>query len=140
MIKMTILNKEKWVHYGSSISQCKLCGRPSQVWPSLVARKLNLDLINLGFDQQCKCDVMVARMIRDMPLDYITMSLGVNIYNGDLTKRTFPASVIGFVKIIREKHPTTPIVIISPIYAPLWEKVFGSSGYDIEDIRKILLN
>ncbi|GAG48911.1 unnamed protein product, partial [marine sediment metagenome] len=38
-----------------------------------------------------------------------------------LSLRTFRPAIIGFVQIVREKHPDTPLAVISPIYAPQYE-------------------
>ena len=62
---------------------------------------------------------MIARMIRDLPADFLSMKVGINIQGGNtLNERTFRAAIIGFVQIVREKHPDTPFAVISPIYSP----------------------
>lgn len=133
-----MVNKKRWIHYGSSISHSMQGRSPSKIWTSLVAQKLNLHLINLGFGGGCKCEPMIGRIIRDLPADYITLKLGINLYGGDLTQRTFAPNVIGLIQIIREKHPYTPLAIISPIYSPPKEKVKGGSRLSLEDMRNIL--
>jgi lysophospholipase L1-like esterase len=61
---------------------------------------------------------MVARMIRDLPADYLSMCVGINIMGGgSLSARTFQAAVIGFIEIVREKHPDTPYAVMSPIFS-----------------------
>jgi len=144
-ISKIINTKKRWVHYGSSISHCKLTndsideGRaPSKIWPALVAQKMNLHLTNLGFSGNCKLKPMIARIIRDLKADYITLKLGINLHAEGLTERTFAAGVIGFIQIIREKHPHTPIALISPIYSPPREETKGEkSGLSLQDMRKI---
>lgn len=134
----TKVNKKRWVHYGSSISHSIQGRRPSKIWTSLVAQKLNLHLINFGFGGNCMCEPMIGRIIRDLPADYITLKLGINLYAGSLSQRTFSPNVIGLIQIIREKHPRIPLAIISPIYSPPREKVKGGSGLSLEDMRNIL--
>jgi len=134
----TKVNKKRWIHYGSSISHSVQARRPSKIWTSLIAQKLNLHLTNFGFGGGCMCEPMIGRMIRDLPADYITLKLGINLYAGSLTQRTFGPNVIGLIQIIREKHPDTPLAIISPIYSPPREKVKGGSGLSLEDMRNIL--
>lgn len=130
----------KWITYGSSITHCRLSSSPAMTWPGIVARKMNLDLTALGYGGQCKIDPMVARMIRDMPADFISLKLGINTYDRDLSPRTFPAAVIGSIAIIREKHKDTPLVVCSPIWSPPRETVDGVTGLNLvqmrEDVKK----
>ena len=79
---------------------------------------------------------MVARMIRDRDADLISMCLGINIYGGDtLNQRTFYPGILGFVQIVREKHPTTPLVLISPIFSPGREDAPNNVGFTLQQMR-----
>lgn len=135
VIKIEPVQKRRWVHYGCSISQSKEARSPANTWTALVAHKLNLNLTNLAYDDQCKVEPMVARIIRDLPADFITLKLGTNIYIGDMTGRTFAANVIGMIQIIREKHPETPMIIISPLFSAERETKTGNSGLNFQEIR-----
>lgn len=64
----------RWVHHGSSISHCMEVERPTRTWPALVARGAEVDLQDLAFAGQCLLDPCVARSIRDMPADLISLS------------------------------------------------------------------
>src|SRR5690606_37434801 len=80
----------RWITYGSSITQCRASRTPTQTWPAIVARRMGLDLVCLGFSGQCHLDPMVARLIRDTPADYLSICAGINIYGGaSLGKRSF---------------------------------------------------
>lgn len=128
-----------WVHYGSSISHSREAGSPSTTWTSLVSRKLQFNLTNLGYAANCALEPMVGKMIRDIPADYITMKLGINVHAGHLSRRTFLPNAIGLVSLIREKHPKAPIVIISPIYSPPREDIRKwEFGLTLKDMRNIL--
>ena len=50
-------------------------------------------------------------------------------------KRALFSSAIGMVEIIREKHPTTPIGIISPIICPPRENTPNPAGLSLCDMR-----
>ena len=79
---------------------------------------------------------MLAMTIRELPADLITLKLGINVQGGwSLSPRTFMAAVIGFVRIIREKHPVTPIVLVSPIVSPPREEHRNPVGLSLQDIR-----
>lgn len=129
-------NRVRWVTYGSSITQCASADGPSETWPALVARSFNYNLTCLGFGGNCHLEPMVARLIRDLPADVISLCLGINVYGASsLGPRTFKAAVIGLIQIIREKHPTTPIAVISPIASPPRETVENAVGFTLQGMR-----
>jgi hypothetical protein len=126
---------KKWITYGSSITHCRTADSPTQTWPAIVARTRGYDLTCLGFGGQCHLDPMMARQIRDREVDLISLCLGINVYGGTLNQRTFYAGILGFVQIVREKHPTTPIVLMSPIYAVDWETELNAVGFSVRHLR-----
>ncbi|MDD5598366.1 MAG: SGNH/GDSL hydrolase family protein [Victivallaceae bacterium] len=125
----------KWITYGSSITHCVRAASPAMTWPAIVARTMNFNLTCLGYGGQCKVDSMVARMIRDMDADFISLKLGINVHGGDLSPRTFVAAVIGSIAIIREKHKTAPLVVCSPIYSPPREDTPSIVGNTLVNMR-----
>ncbi|MEV4112704.1 SGNH/GDSL hydrolase family protein [Nonomuraea sp. NPDC049695] len=111
-----------WVHHGSSISQCSEADRPTGTWPALVARAAGRSLLNLGLGGQCHLDQFVARTIRDLPATAISLELGINVVNADsLRERAFTSAFHGFLDTVRDGHPTTPILIVTPILCPAAE-------------------
>jgi lysophospholipase L1-like esterase len=118
--------KKKWVHYGSSISHCIEASRPMDIWPVRAAQIMKVDVTNFGFAGECQLDGFAARSIANMPADLITLKLGINIVNADsMRERAFIPAVHSFLDTIREKHPTTPILVISPIWCPFHERTSG---------------
>ena len=80
---------------------------------------------------------MVARMIRDLPADYISMCLGINIQGASsLGPRAFRPAIIGAVQIVREKHPDIPIVLMSPICCPPREENPNTVGFHLKGMRE----
>ncbi|MCK5804609.1 MAG: GDSL family lipase [Lentisphaeria bacterium] len=129
----------RWITYGSSISHCGSAHSPARTWPATAARARNLNLTCLGYGGQCHLDPMVGRMIRDLPADLITLKLGINVQgSGSLNARTFPAAVIGLVKTIRERHPSIPIGLISPIISPPREETDNAVGLSLAKMRVII--
>jgi hypothetical protein len=109
----------RWAHYGSSISHCMEATQPTGTWPAVTARLAALDLQNLAFAGQCMLDQMVARTIRDLDADVISMKVGINVVNGDtMRERTFVPALHGFLDTVRDGHPTTPIALVTPIFCP----------------------
>jgi hypothetical protein len=140
----------RWVHYGSSISHCLEAASPTGTWPAIAARKAGVELLSLGLAGQCMLDQFVARTIRDLPADLISLKVGINVVNGDtLRERTFVPALHGFIDTIREGHPTTPVLLVSPIYCPSAEEhpgptIMGPAGRyvtveGLDDIRATCL-
>lgn len=126
----------RWVTYGSSITECSAAASPAQTWPAIVARLNGWRLTCLGYGGNCHIEPNVARMIRDLPADVISLCLGINVYGrSSLASRTFRAAVIGLIEIIREKHPETPICVLSPIISPSRERKPNAVGFTLEMIR-----
>ncbi|NQX58130.1 SGNH/GDSL hydrolase family protein [Paenibacillus qinlingensis] len=130
-------DQPRWITYGSSITQCNTAESPAHTWPAIVARHNGWDLTCMGFAGQCHLEPMVARVIRDLPADVISLCLGINVMGGQtLNIRTFRSAVIGMVSIIREKHRHTPIFLFSPIYCPHRETDENVAGMNLVIMRK----
>jgi hypothetical protein len=112
-------DRRRWVHHGSSISHCLEAERPTETWPSLVARRAGLDLLNLGLGGQCMLDQFVARTMRDEPADLLSLKVGINVINGDtMRERAFRPALHGFLDTVRDGHPETPFLVVSPNHCP----------------------
>ena len=111
-----------WAHHGSSISHCIEAHGPTEIWPAVAARLGDVELRQFAFAGQCHLDQFVARTIAAQHVDLISLKLGINVVNADsLSQRTFPPAVHGFLDTLRERHPATPILVISPIICPMAE-------------------
>ena len=118
----------RWVHYGSSISHCEDADSPLGTWPVAAARELGLEIYNLGMGGCANLEQFSARTIRDLPAELISLKLGINVVNGaNLTSRTFGPAAHGFIDTIRDKHATTPILVMSPVCCPAHENNPGPS-------------
>lgn len=125
--------KRKWVHHGSSISQGSNATHPTGTWPAIAAALAGVELHNLGLGGGALLDPFAARTIRDLPADVISLKLGINLVNMDLMRlRAFGPAVHGFLDTIREEHPATPIVLVSPLYCPIREDVPGPTRFDMD--------
>jgi hypothetical protein len=129
--------RPKWITYGSSITHCRAAESPSTTWPAIAARTLDLNLTCLGYGGNCHLEPMMARMIRDLPADYLSMKVGINVQgHNSLNARTFRPAIIGFVQILREKHPDTPLAVISPIFSPPLETKQNAVGFNLIEMRQ----
>lgn len=128
--------RPRWVTYGSSITQCRGAESPVFTWPAIVARECGLNLTCLGYAGQCHLDGTIARVIRDLPVDYISLCLGINVYgSASLSERSFRPAIINFIRTIREGHPETPIVAVSPIFSPDREQQENKVGWSLVRMR-----
>lgn len=129
--------RPRWIAYGSSITQCRTAESPTQTWPAIVARTLGLNLTCLGFGGECHLDTMVARTIRDLPADAISLCLGINVQGGaSLSLRTLSPAIIGFVQTVREGHPEIPLIVMSPIVSPPRETTPNVVGLTLPLMRQ----
>ncbi|GAB3209642.1 GDSL-like Lipase/Acylhydrolase family protein [Marinactinospora thermotolerans DSM 45154] len=115
-----------WLHHGSSISHGSDAASPTTTWPALAASLGSVELVNLGLGGSALLDPFTARTIRDVPADLISLKIGINIVNVDLMRlRAFTPAVHGFLDTVREGHPTTPLLVVSPIHCPTHEDTPG---------------
>jgi lysophospholipase L1-like esterase len=111
--------RKRIVFHGSSISHCIEAETAAGAWPAVASRLGDVAHTNLAWAGSCLLSGLAARIIRDQKADAIVLKLGINVHGeGLLKERTFLDSAHGMISIIREKHPATPIVVISPIWSP----------------------
>ncbi|MFD4458889.1 GDSL-type esterase/lipase family protein [Nocardia sp. NPDC058480] len=124
---VTTDGRRVWLHHGSSISHGSNAAHPSSIWPALAARHAGeVELINLGFGGSALLDPFTARAMRDTPADLISVKVGINIVNTDTMRlRAFGPAVHGFLDTIRDGHPHTPLLVVSPILCPIQEDTPG---------------
>ncbi len=126
--------RRTWLHHGSSISQGSNAASPSTTWAALAAAAGGVDLVNLGFSGGMMLDPFVARAMRDLPADLISVKIGINIVGGDvMRRRAFAPAVHGFLDTIRDRHSTTPLLVVGPILCPIHETTPGPGLPDFTD-------
>lgn len=115
--------RRRWVHHGSSISHCIEADGPTGTWPVVAAALGGVEVINLSQAGNALLDPYVARTIRDTPADLISLKVGINIVSLSAFRlRTFGPAVHGFLDTIRDGHPDTPLLLISPVSCPALEE------------------
>ncbi|MGA4859594.1 GDSL-type esterase/lipase family protein [Streptomyces koyangensis] len=119
-----------WLHHGSSISHGSDAASPSTTWPALAAARGGVELVNLGLGGAALLDPFTARTLRDTPADLISVKIGINLVNADLMRlRAFTPAVHGFLDTIREGHPDTPLLVVTPILCPIHEDTPGPCDF-----------
>jgi hypothetical protein len=129
--------RKVWLHHGSSISHGSDAPSPTGTWPALAASLGGAELINLGLGGSALLDPFTARALRDTPADLISVKLGINVVNADLMRlRAFGPAVHGFLDTIRDGHPDTPLLVVSPILCPIHEDTPGPSLPDFAGLSE----
>lgn len=125
-----------WLHHGSSISHGSDATSPTSIWPAVAAASEPVDLVNLGLSGSAMLDPFTARAMRDAPADLISVKIGINLANGDIMRmRALGPAVHGFLDTVREGHPDTPLLVVSPILCPIQEHTPGPAAFDTEALR-----
>ncbi len=104
--------------YGSSITHGNSGVHASGGYAMRTARKLGVDLINLGFGGGAHCEPEIAEYIAARTdWDFATLELGINMVSW-LETAEFSKRVEGFIRTIAEAHPDKWIFCIDmfPFY------------------------
>jgi len=99
--------------YGTSILQGASASHPGLAGTNILSRMLDREVINLGFSGNALLDYDIAELMASYPDPGVYVM--DNIPNG--SAKLTHEKLAGFIKIIRDAHPTTPIVFVEgPIY------------------------
>ncbi|MDQ0894790.1 SGNH/GDSL hydrolase family protein [Agromyces ramosus] len=124
----------RWLHHGSSISHGYRADSVTGTWPVVAALRAGAGLTSVAFSGNAMLDPFTARTMRDTPADLISLKIGINLVNGDVMRmRAFRPAVHGFLDTLRDGHPETPIVVVSPIWC---EPVEHAAGPTVQDPAK----
>ena len=117
-IQQPVLNypdtKKPVVCYGTSITQGGCATRPGMSYTNILSRKLNREVINLGFSGNGQLDYEIAELMATRNdasmfiLDFIP-----NVNATQLTERTNT-----FFSIIRKANPKTPVLFVETVIFP----------------------
>ena len=98
------------VVYGTSIVQGGCASRPGLAWTSILGRKLDRPVINLGFSGSGRMEPEVVGVIAELDPAVFVIDALWNL-NGEeeaeVTKR-----VKALVRVLRGAHPQTPILLV----------------------------
>lgn len=122
----------RWVHVGSSISHGSNAGAPTDIWPVVAADRVGVDLRNLGFGGSMLLQEPVARVVAETPADVISVKVGINLVNrGVMRLDEFGPAVHRYLDVVRAGHPDVPILLVSPILAPIHETTPGPTAASV---------
>jgi len=126
----------RWIAYGDSGTQGWVASGPSHTWAAITARKAGLDVVNLGYAVAGCGEIPSAEHIAGLTAEVVTVAYGASCWSRTPHSAAMVAANLhGFLDVIRLGHPTTPVVILSPVRRPDAEQVPNKLGTSLADIR-----
>lgn len=109
--------------YGSSITQGASASRPGMAYPSIMARKLNIETFNLGFSGSGKMEIELADIMAKIPADLYILDCVPNSSPALINERAIP-----FIRKLRLLRPNVPILMVESIFREYgnWDKEIGT--------------
>lgn len=102
------------IYYGTSLVHGGCVNRPGMAHTNQLRRRLNRDVINLGFGGNGQLDLEIADVIAAVPdPSLIVLDFVPNCSSGQIDTLMIP-----FVDIIRAAHPSVPILFIECLDHP----------------------
>jgi lysophospholipase L1-like esterase len=128
--------RPRWVAYGDSILEGWAASAPALAWAALVARSAGLDVVNLGYAGSARGEIATAESVASLEASVISLSYGTNCWSmTPHSDEMMAAGFDGFLTIVRQGHPATPIVVVSPIRRPAAEDTPNRLGATLASLR-----
>lgn len=113
------------VFYGTSILQGGCSNRPGMAHTSIISRRLDRECINLGFSGNALLDLEIAELIAGVDASVYVLDFVPNASVEQMNEK-----MEKFYRIIRDKHPDTPIIFIE-------DPIFTHSRFDQKILKEI---
>ena len=97
------------VYYGSSVTQGGCASRPGNAYQNIISRELDSDFINLGFSGSARAEDEIANYIASLNMSAFVYDYEYNSTTFEHYQKTHER----MFKIIREKNPDLPIIMVS---------------------------
>lgn len=95
------------VYYGTSIAHGACASRPGMAFPSILGRRLERPVVNLGFSGNGRMDGEVVDLMGELDAAVFVIDCLPNMEAAAITERTEP-----LVRKLRAARPDTPIVLV----------------------------
>ena len=122
------------VYYGTSLTQGGCANRPGMAHTNILQRRLNRDVVNLGFSGNGQLDLEIAEVMAAVPAP----ALYVLDFLPNVSIEQLDTLFTPFVDILRAAHPEVPILVIEDPDYPY--KRFDRAAFDRVDKRRELLH
>ncbi len=126
----------RWLCYGDSIAEGWTVTGADLSWPAVAAREHGLDLVNLGYAGSARGEIASAEELAELDADVVSIAHGTNCWTRTPhSVDLFAAGLRAFLDIVRQGHPDTPVVAVSPITRPDAEAQPNRLGATLTDLR-----
>ncbi|MCX5197938.1 GDSL-type esterase/lipase family protein [Streptomyces sp. NBC_00249] len=126
----------RWVVHGDSITEGWWSTRPAHGWPAVAGRALGWDTVNLGYAGAARGELATAEQLATLPADRLTLAFGTNCWS----RVPFSAPLLyettrTFLDLVRQGHPRTPLLLLSPVLRPDAERTPNRLGATLGALR-----
>ena len=126
----------RWLVYGDSIAEGWVTSAPSGAWPVVAGRAFGLDVVNCAYAGAARGEMASAEQLAGVPAEVIAVCHGTNCWSRiPHSAAMMAAGLDAFLTVLRQGHPTTPIVVVSPIIRPDAEGTENRLGATLADLR-----
>lgn len=126
----------RWVIYGDSVAEGWIASAPALAWPAIAGRSRGLEHVNLGYAGAARGETASAEQIAKLEADVLTVCHGTNCWTRTPhSAAQMRANTDAFLDVLRQDHPSTPIVVVSPVVRPDAESVPNRLGATLADLR-----
>src|SRR5690606_17180442 len=98
--------------YGTSIAQGACASRPGLAWTSILGRKLDMPVINLGFSGNGRLEEPIIDVIGDAAAPLYVLDCLPNLSSDTYSEDDIREKVTNAVTSLRKKNPNTPILFV----------------------------
>ena len=112
------------VFYGTSITQGGCASRAGMSYPNQLSRMLDRQIVNLGFSGNGQLDLEIAEAMASIDASCFVIDCLPNVSVKQINEK-----YAEFLKILREKRPDVPILLVETILFP--HRIFDQSVYSL---------
>ncbi|MEU5403445.1 GDSL-type esterase/lipase family protein [Streptomyces sp. NPDC005963] len=132
-------DQPRWLVHGDSITEGWWSTRPAHSWPARAGRLLGLDPINLGYAGSAHGEPAIAEQLSTLPADAVTLAFGTNCWSEvPYSPAQLYETVRTFLAVVRQGHPRTPLLVVSPVLRPAAEEARNRLGATFAELRGAL--
>ncbi|QGV81653.1 GDSL-type esterase/lipase family protein [Streptomyces ficellus] len=128
--------RPRWLVHGDSITEGWWSTRPAHAWPAVAGRALGVDAVNLGYAGSARGELSIAQQLARLPADLLTLAFGTNCWSG--VPHSAPLlyeTTRAFISLVRQGHPDTPLLLLSPLLRPEAESTANALGATLAELR-----
>jgi len=116
--------KKTVVVYGTSVTQGGCSSRPGTGWVPLVGRQLGINVVNLGFSGNGRCDPELVPLFAELDMACLVVDPV-----GNMGPKLMPTGYAPFVAAIRARQPKLPLLLMT-FFRRANEHYQGDQGWD----------